>query len=267
MILENAMLSLTLQTHAAEMHSLIDKRSSQELLWQADPTFWAYRNPILFPIVGSTFDKKIHLFGQEYEMGNHGFARQLDFQLRTQDEHSVTMGLHASVMTRKQYPFEFDLEVTYTLSANQIKIEYRVRNEDKKDMPFSIGFHPAFMLDDTDAAILSFPSSEKNELISAAPHRVLMNDAFFSQEPTLLLEYPASPYVDLNRPNVTIRVGCSGFRWLAFWKKTGANFICIEPWHGHGDFAETAVDFYHREGTVVLVPNEEYRTSYTIEVL
>jgi len=266
MILENEFIALTISNHAAQMHSLIDKADNAEILWQGDPDFWAGRNPILFPIVGSTFDQQIHLFDQIYTMGNHGFTRNSDFTLIHQTSTSLTLRLSESDETLAQYPFRFDLDVTYTLLGSKVQIDYRITNNDTKPMPFSFGLHPAFALDDPDQAHIEFPATERNGN-ETVPSIVKMDDAFFSSVPTFMLEYPNSPYVDLIRGSKRIRVSCVGYRWLAFWKKPKARFLCIEPWHGHGDFEPVSTDFYRREGTLVLEPGKIYRTSYFIELL
>lgn len=50
--LENDSLRLTVDTHGAEIHSLVAKDTGIEYIWQADPNYWQRHAPILFPIVG-----------------------------------------------------------------------------------------------------------------------------------------------------------------------------------------------------------------------
>jgi galactose mutarotase-like enzyme len=268
MNIQNEKLSLTVTLNAAEMTSLIDKKTGKEILWNGDPAYWAGRNPILFPIVGSTFDKKIHLFGKEYVMGNHGFTRNSVFTQLSQTENQITLRLIESELTLAQYPFKFSLTVCYTLESDCVNIDYLIENTDDKKMPFSFGLHPAFALDDPDAALLRFPETETDPDHGNTFKEVLMNDAFFKDRPTFLLEKFQSPYVDLVRGDRSIRVSCDGYRWLAFWKKPGATFLCIEPWHGHADFSDqVTADFTKREGTIILDPHQSFYTSYSITIL
>lgn len=266
MNIQNDKLSLTVSLKAAEMTSLIDKKTGQELLWQGDPAYWAGRNPILFPIVGSTFDKKIHLFGKEYVMGNHGFARNSDFEWVSQSDKAITLILKDNETTLAQYPFHFSLSVTYTLKGNSVLIDYTILNLDEKKMPFSFGLHPAFAIEEPDSAVITFPEVEQHPLLEGI-QTIAMNDDFFKTHSTFLLEDLRSKTVDLIRKDQTIRVGIEGYRWLAFWKKPGAKFICIEPWHGHTDHHDITTDFYTREGTIVLDPKGSFQTSYSIEVV
>lgn len=266
MNIQNDQLSLSVTLNAAEMTSLIDKKTGKEILWQGDPAYWAGRNPILFPIVGSTFDNKIHLFGKEYVMGNHGFTRNSTFEPVSQTENQIILVLKDNPVTLAQYPFHFALSVVYTLTGSTVKIEYYIENKDEKEMPFSFGLHPAFAIDDPNAALIKFEKKEEvPALRSGEPIR--MDDDYFRTLPTFLLEYLKSEYIDLIRGDLTVRVAAKGYRWLAFWKKPGAKFICIEPWHGHGDHGAVTTDFYKREGTIVLKPGQIYTTAYSITIL
>ena len=41
---------------------------------------WNRHSPVLFPIVGKLKNGKTNINGREYEMGQHGFARDMNFQ-------------------------------------------------------------------------------------------------------------------------------------------------------------------------------------------
>ena len=84
---------------------------------------------------------------------------------------------------------------------------------------------------------------------------------------TILFEYPKSAFVTLTNGKHGVKVGVVGYRWLAFWTKMDAPYICIEPWHSHGDFTKVDVPFEQREGTTLLDPDHSYTTSYYIELV
>jgi galactose mutarotase-like enzyme len=267
MILANEHLTLRIEREAAEMHSLVDHATGKEILWNGDPAYWSGRNPILFPIVGSTFDKLIHLFGETTTMGNHGFARHRVFKIVDQHETSLTLALESDESTLAQYPFAFTLSVTTSLKGRSVHLDYVITNRDEKPMPFSFGLHPAFALSDPNGGIIEFPKAEHHPLIPQPNTRITMDDVFFDEHKTFLITQPQSPYVDLIQPDYRVRVSCEGYPWLAFWKKANAKFLCIEPWHGHTDYEETTTDFYAREGTIVLQPGESFKTNYSIQIL
>ena len=270
MRLENETLSLSVSTKAAEMHSLIHKPSGREWIWEGDPAFWAGRNPILFPIIGSTHDKIIRIEGKEHRMGNHGFARHADFEVESHSPDQLVLSLGDSAETTIQYPFQFKLSVTYRLKPDHLDILYRIENRSKREMPFNFGLHPAFRHsgDGIQAPIsVAFPCAENGlpESILAKGRILNFTDAFFETTPTLILSPVASPHVTLIDGPDRIDVSCVGYRWLAFWKKPGAHFLCIEPWHGHDDFGVVTGDFKDREGTLILKPGHSYSTAYQIK--
>ena len=78
-ILSNAVLTVEVSGHGAELQSI--RKNDVEYLWQGDPAYWGRRSPVLFPIVGSVWEKKYRVDGKEYELGQHGFARDMDFEL------------------------------------------------------------------------------------------------------------------------------------------------------------------------------------------
>ena len=73
--LENDILRLTVDTHGAEIHSLVAKDTGIEYIWQADPNYWQRHAPILFPIVGKLKNGQYEYDGTVYRMPGHGFAR------------------------------------------------------------------------------------------------------------------------------------------------------------------------------------------------
>ena len=87
-------------------------------------------------------------------------------------------------------------------------------------------------------------------------------------EKTIIYHNPKSSYVTLTNGEHGVRVDVVGYEWLAFWSaKNNAPFVCIEPWHSHGDFTKVDVPFEQREGTILLDPDHSYTTSYYIELV
>ena len=62
--IENELAVVEVKTQAAEITSFYDKEKNIEHMWQGDPQFWAGRNPILFPMVGSTWTKDYQIDGK-----------------------------------------------------------------------------------------------------------------------------------------------------------------------------------------------------------
>jgi len=271
MKLENQNLTLEISLQAAEMHSLVFKATQKEWIWSGDPTYWAQRNPILFPIIGSTYDKLIHLEDQITTMGNHGFTRHALFKLEKSSPTAITLSFESTEETLRQYPYLFKLWVTYTLENDRVVIQYDIENRDTKDMPFSFGLHPAFKTKfngSNGTQIVEFPCLEKKlpiSILQESKHQQLhFTDHFFESTPTLILEAIASPYVTLIELQDQMSISTTGYRWLAFWKKPQASFLCIEPWHGHDDFEERKQAFKDREGTLILQAGHTFTSSVSL---
>ena len=81
--IENSRLRAGFELHGAELVSLVDKKNNQELIWQADPTYWKRHAPVLFPFVGKVNGGEYRYDGKTYHMGQHGFARDMEFTLES----------------------------------------------------------------------------------------------------------------------------------------------------------------------------------------
>lgn len=130
-------------TMGAECISL--KKNGLEFLWQANPKVWGRHAPVLFPIVGKLKDNQYSHNGKTYTMGQHGFARDRDFELIEKTEQELTMVLKADELSKKVYPFDFELSIKYRLTDNGMHVTYNVRNpSENENLLFSIGAHPGF---------------------------------------------------------------------------------------------------------------------------
>ncbi len=260
---------------SAQMISFKLKDRDFEYLWQPKEGFWQGRNPILFPLVGSTYDKKLHIDDEEYAIGNHGFCRNMDFNVIDQKEHQITFELCDSSETLAMYPYAFSLQVTYTLIAKEVTISYVITNKNQKMMPFTFGLHPAFTcplskentIEDT---YLVFSNEDKeyctNEVTWHDEKSIQLSEVLFEQVQTLIFENHQSSFVTMTNHQHGVKVTSVGYRWLAFWKQPQAPFVCIEPWHGRSDSNDSIKEFKDREGMIHLEANKSYTTQYKIAI-
>ena len=102
--------------------------------------FWNRHSPVLFPIVGKLKDGKTIIEGKEYQMGQHGFARDMEFEELSNNSYV----LKANEETLKKYPYNFELYISYEVTKNKVTTNYKVVNKDSKEMIFGLGGHPAF---------------------------------------------------------------------------------------------------------------------------
>ena len=155
----NGIISIQVAEHGAELSSLVLNSTGREYLWQADPMFWKRHSPVLFPIVGSVWDGEYRSAGpgaaadaepKTYKLGQHGFARDMDFALLSETPDAdgnpqLMFVLESNEETLKKYPYTFRLEIGYRLVGRAVEVIWRVINPDKEnEMKFQIGAHPAF---------------------------------------------------------------------------------------------------------------------------
>ena len=142
--IENNSFIIQVTSLGAEMKRLFSKDWHRELLWLGDEKTWKRSAPVLFPIVGGLKDGKYTYQSKDYKMPQHGFARDTEFKCTECGTTEVSFLLEANQTTFNDYPFCFNLRVQYKLDADKLSISYYVKNDDRQDIYFSIGAHPAF---------------------------------------------------------------------------------------------------------------------------
>ena len=145
----NGRLSIEVSAHGAELCSIFS--NGKEYLWQADPAFWKRHSPVLFPIVGSVWENEYRNEGTTYVLTQHGFARDMEFTLISEENDEVRYQLVSNEETLKKYPFPFRLTIGYRIREKKVDVMWEVENTGEKEMHFQIGAHPAFYYPDFDA--------------------------------------------------------------------------------------------------------------------
>jgi galactose mutarotase-like enzyme len=286
--LKNSEITVKISDHGAELKSLVKNSDGREYLWQADPKFWGRTSPVLFPVVGCYFGKESRYKGKTYSMGQHGFARDMDFELVSQADDAIEFRLRDNEETHEKYPFAFELHCGYKISKSEIQVIWRVVNTDKEDVFFSIGAHPAFNCDlDTDVLkfekagnnLFSFHSnvvagdgsgclSDKTKQFQLDSGVLKMSDELFAED-ALVIEDKQTDAISIVSPDGKPFVKVSfDTPLVGVWSPVGkhAPFVCIEPWYGRCDRVGFSGDLSEREYGNKLAPLEEFNASYRITI-
>lgn len=279
-ILKNAILTAEIKHFGAELISL-KTNQNREYIWEGNPDFWGKHSPVLFPIVGTLKNNSYYHKGIEYHLLRHGFARDMEFQLIYTTENSAVFSIKSSKETVKVYPFEFELQIIYTLDKNNLSVAYKVINAGKSQMPFSIGAHPAFALPNQfENYAIVFEKEEslqyyllENDVISNKTKKL---DVYNKQIPLTyeLFENDALIFKTLQSNTLTIlenekkvlKINFEDFPSLGIWTKTNAPFLCIEPWFGYSDTDESSGNLLEKEGIRILEANEIFNSKFSIEI-
>jgi galactose mutarotase-like enzyme len=254
----------------AELVRLQD-REGRDLLWDGNPAVWAGHAPLLFPIVGNASHDRVRVDGVAYPIARHGVARIARFELVASDAVSCRWRLRADEETRRHYPFDFVLDVTYAVDGERLAIEAIVRNDGDRQMPASFGFHPAFRWPlpygrPRAGHEIRFEVPEPaavrrldDGLLSPAEHptpvagdRLALRDELFADDALIFdrLESRRVTYGAASGP--AIEIAFPAMPQLGVWSKPGAGFVCIEPWHGFASPVGFDGELIDKPGMVVV---------------
>ena len=114
-VLENNILKVTVDSKGCEIRDVICKTDNTHRMWNANPEGWKRVAPVLFPLIGKYKDNQSIYNGKVYEMGQHGFARDMEFTLVKHNDDMLVMRLESDENTKEKYPFDFALELEYHL--------------------------------------------------------------------------------------------------------------------------------------------------------
>ena len=247
--------------------------------------YWKRHWPVLFPTVGKCKKNQTIINGRTYEMQQHGFARDMEFEPLTKLDNFHSYVFKSDKKLIDKYPYEFSLTVTYRTDENKLTTIYKVINEGDTDMPFGIGGHPAFKIDreqlDKGNYYLEFEEEEDkihflylvDGLIGTEyakniiqNQKIIPLDIHSFDNDAIIMKGLKSNKVSLKNNGKTIlTMDFTGFPYLAVWTKPKAPFICIEPWMTTADNVNGSGVFRQKTDILLLPPKQEYECKYTVE--
>ena len=286
--ISNEYITAKINTLGAELVSLTG-HDEVEYLWTGNPDFWNGQAPILFPTVGRLKDKKAVIGGAEYAMGVHGFARKSEFTLISNTRDEAVFSLKSGEETKKMYPYDFELLVTYALNGLTLETRMEVTNLSNADMLYGIGGHPGFNVPLYSGEVfedyqLVFGKKEtidapaftaEEEIDFGSRTRVMTGsnilplsyDLFASD--AIILDKPASTEVAVvhKTGGHGVKMEFSDFPCIAFWTKKDAPYVCLEPWHGIGVCTGETADFAAKRMIIRQEAGVSRSFSYFVTVL
>ena len=260
--LENEHLSVRVASLGAELQSIYSKETEMEYMWQPGYEIWPHHSMLLFPNPGRIKGDRTVIGGKVYPATMHGFANDMEFYVLEKGQKNIVFEIKATEDTRRSFPYEFRLQVEFVLEDDMLYQKFRVVNDDKKPMYFSLGAHPGFycplaigesgddyqLVFDSPQWIDSLVLEENTRLVTNEKTPWLIGeskkdvgDHFFDKGPYLLKGVQAK-YITLQskKSGHFIEMGISGFPYLCLWGvPTRMSLICIEPWCGVSDFVDT----------------------------
>lgn len=284
--IKNDKLTITVSELGAELQAITDA-NGKDYLWDGDEKYWNRHSPILFPIVCGLWKDTYRTEGGTYQLGRHGFARDTNFKLVQKTADRVTYALTDSEETLKDYPYHFNLAVSYRLEDSKIHVIWHVENTDTRAIYFQVGGHPAFLV----------PGAKKGEPLKGclrfdnkAPERLYGNvggcivnghekvetqdgvwafteDSF--ADDAVIFDRSQLRHIELldndGKAVVTLDIKTPA---VGIWSPAGkhAPFVCIEPWYGIHDWAEYDGEFKDKYLMNKLLPGASFMSEYTITI-
>ena len=285
--LESDKIRIEIDSHGAELKSLVKKETGAEYMWCADAKYWGRTSPVLFPVVGNVSSEQYRTKGKTFDMGQHGFARDMEFTLESQTDNEIWFVLRSNEETLAKYPYEFVLKLGYRLDGAKVEVLWHVENPSEEELPFAIGGHPAFYCPVTSggkqsdcyiqfdvagslkcSTIDGYLVGDRVDTYELEDGMLRIDEHLFDND-ALIIEKQNIKKVSLCDPKkqafLTIEMDAPLF---GIWRPAdpGAPFICIEPWYGRSDRIGYAGELRDREYENVLAAGENWDAGYTILV-
>ena len=278
--IENEYLKVTVTTWGAQVKSVLRKSDGVEHIWQADKSVWGYHAPILFPHCGKVVDGKIEAKGQVYESSQHGFARGMEHEFVDQTRDTIVLELCSSPETLARFPYEFRLVSTFTLENDTLHHTLTVENLDEAELPFGIGYHPAFTVPFDDKHVASdyelrFSEMESPICLNCLPKGLLHGNLYYlgsniQSIPVCAELFANDSHCMTNLKSSTLGIYEKGtgrgvvcnieeFPYTLIWSKPGEpKFVCIEPWHSLPSPENGSISWEEKPAAAVLTPGEAW---------
>ena len=249
--------------------------------------YWKRHSPILFPSVGKLKKNQTIMNGKIYEMNQHGFARDMEFEPITKLDNFHSYVSRSNKITLETYPYEFSLYTTYRMDQNKVTTIYKVVNEGNVDMPFGIGGHPAFKIDLEELKKENYCvefEEEENKIhflylvdglvgtdyaqnILEDKKRITITPTLFNND-AIIMKGITSTVIHLKKKDTgekVLSMDFTGFPYLALWSKPNAPFLCIEPWYTTADGINSSGVFRQKNDIILLPPKKSFECRYTVK--
>ena len=285
--IRNKKLVVEINELGAQLHSIKRQDNAIEYLWQGSPDSWGRQAPILFPFVGRLKDDQYRFNGQTFHQTQHGFARDRKFTVTKQLDDRVILEQRAGDDTKKVYPFDFILQVTYELADDRLAVSYKVINPARQSLIYEIGAHPGFNMPLTSRGSYEnvefsvTPAEKYSRIILDGPYNdsghpqvidmtkpFMLNHNLFNHD-AIIFKTCGSDFAATLADKSSghgVSVTTVGTQYVGLWSAYPAtgNFACIEPWWGIADNVNADGLLLHKQGMYRLAPGQERDYHFSI---
>jgi len=225
--------NIKVQIQAGELTSII--KNDHEYMHQKGKPGWGHSDTEMFPVIGPTEKAafKVHTPNGDATQDQHGLLRELTYERTEGDERSATFKktykagsqIKNSKFKKQEslnnegaghpeflsWPYNFTFEKSFKLNGDGLEIRFAIDAD--KDMPFMLGYHPAFNLVTENPVIETDKCTVTLEEVLAVGSRALS-----------VLDCSRITLKD--KKELTLET--SGFKHFMLWTEVN-NMVCIEP--------------------------------------
>jgi galactose mutarotase-like enzyme len=218
--------------------------------------------PVLFPTPGKLEQDRWQWRGLSGELKQHGFARNLPFEVVKADASraEVVLRLGPSAATLAAYPWEFSLELAFRLEGARLCIASLIENRSERVMPCGLGYHPYFLTTDKAHTRIDVRATRVFDNVKKA---VLPFSGFDFSAPEVdlhLLDNPrAAAALEFGEGGRLELRGSRDFAIWVVWAVAGKDYVCLEPWTLPGNALNTG------DRLTELGPGAVHRSSLELE--
>lgn len=227
--------------------------------------------PICLPNFGPLTNGELIIDEKKYELRQHGFIRDLDFSVKT-NENSIICSTTHSVETLTKYPFKFNFSVEFTLSKNSVSILLTLKNKDSKPMPIAPGIHPYFAVSKPKTIIFTTNAKNGDNNLKNMILESIEESGVFNKKENGYYGIKKAPDFNLinhtlnetiiksdDMTKTSIKYDYSIFNRLTIWRKEeNSNYICVEP-----AFVQNGIN----DCPIIIEPGCEFKTEVIITML
>lgn len=191
--------------------------------------------PFLFPVFSRSPEDTFRWAGKGYPMQIHGFGHTSAWQVLSAEESRLCVALCADGATRRMYPFDFRVELTFTLQEGVLRVQQRYRNTGAEAMPYAFGFHPYWAVEDAGKTEVEIDAGfemdlKSQKLIPCGRKTAAVAFAPGAREAGAFFSGAAGPAVIHVGRGRRVRMDFdTAFDRLVLWSVKDKGFLCVEP--------------------------------------
>ena len=214
--------------HKGELISY--QKKGIEYIHQKENKGWNNSDTEMFPVIGPTLKNNFVVSTPKGKavLDQHGLLREFEYVLYKNELKSAIYSKEYLKNTRLKnrkypnksteefifWPYDFKFEKKFKLTDEALEISFEINSE--KEMPFMLGYHPAFEL-----------SGLSNETLSTQDKKITLATIFNSGSDALPILNTNEIILKHFKKN-NLKINTTGFEHFMLWTEVNT-MLCIEP--------------------------------------